>query len=213
MTAADTPGAIGRTPRQVAGPEVDRLRESDALDDEPDTERTAPAVGRGDDAVDDRGVDGPEPDGTEALDPDPDVEPTPTAPEFDPDPDAEVESEPVAREPQLDPDPVAEFEPATEPVAATDLDPEVTPAGFMIEPDELRRRWEAVQASFVDDPRGAVEQADGMVSAAVAALQARIEQRREDLAETWRDGEQVSTDTLLRTFQRYRDLFDGVLST
>ena len=83
----------------------------------------------------------------------------------------------------------------------------------MVEPDELRRRWESVQASFVDDPRRAVEQADGMVSAAVAALQAHIEQRREDLAETWRDGEQASTDTLLTAFQRYRDLFDGVLST
>ncbi len=52
-----------------------------------------------------------------------------------------------------------------------------------------------------------------MVSAAVAALQAHIEQRREDLAETWRDGEPASTDTLLTAFQRYRDLFDGVLST
>ena len=89
----------------------------------------------------------------------------------------------------------------------------MTAAGFMLESSDLRMRWEAVQASFVDDPRAAVEQADGMVSAAVAALQAHIEQRREDLAETWRDGEPASTDTLLIVFQRYRDLFDGVLST
>ena len=115
----------------------------------------------------------------------------------------------MATEPDLDP----EVEPDTEPVAAIELDPDLTPAGFMVEPDELRRRWESVQASFVDDPRRAVEQADGIVSAAVAALQAHIEQRREDLAETWRDGEQASTDTLLTAFQRYRDLFDGVLST
>ena len=170
-----------------------------------------------------------------ATDPDPEfepeVEPEPVAtgpdPDPGPDPELEVEPEPVATEPDLDPevepdiesavapdpdpDPVAE--PDTEAVAATDLDPGVTPAGFMVEPDELRRRWESVQASFVDDPRRAVEQADGMVSAAVAALQAHIEQRREDLAETWRDGEQASTDTLLAAFQRYRDLFDGVLST
>ena len=52
-----------------------------------------------------------------------------------------------------------------------------------------------------------------MVSTAVAALQARVEQRREDLAETWRAGERPSTDALLAAFQRYRDLFDGVLST
>ena len=49
--------------------------------------------------------------------------------------------------------------------------------------------------------------------AAVAALQAHIEQRREDLAETGRDGAQASTDALLAAFQRYRELFEGVLST
>ena len=83
----------------------------------------------------------------------------------------------------------------------------------MGETSELRRRWEVVQASFVDDPRRAVEEADEMVSVAVAALQAHIEQRREDLAETWRGGEHGSTDALLAAFQRYRDMFDGVLST
>jgi CRISPR/Cas system-associated endonuclease Cas1 len=78
---------------------------------------------------------------------------------------------------------------------------------------ELRERWEAVQASFVDDPQRAVERADEMVSLAVAALQAHVEQRREDLAETWRGGGQASTDTLRTAFQSYRELFEGVLST
>ena len=210
MTAADTPGAIGRTPRQVAGPEVDRLRESEALDDEPDTERTAPAGRSADDSVEDGGVDGPEPDGADALDPDPDVdtEPVATDPGLDPDPGPDTEPM-VATEPDLDPYP----EPDTEPMVTSDLDLEVTPAGYMGETDDLRRRWETVQASFVDDPRQAVEQADAMVSDAVAALQAHIEQRREDLAETWRESGQASTDALLVAFQRYRDLFDGVLST
>jgi hypothetical protein len=264
VTAADTPGAIGRTPRQVAGPEVDRLRESEALDDEPDTERTAPAGRSADDSVEDGGVDGPEPDGADALDPDPEVdtepvatdpgldpdpgpdtepvvvtdpgldpdpgpdtEPVATKPQLDPDPDAEVDTEPVATDPGLDPDPGPDTEPMvatepdldpypepdTEPMVTSDLDLEVTPAGYMGETDDLRRRWETVQASFVDDPRQAVEQADAMVSDAVAALQAHIEQRREDLAETWRESGQASTDALLVAFQRYRDLFDGVLST
>ncbi len=117
-------------------------------------------------------------------------------------------------EPEPEPEPVTAGTPRSSRAGdGTDPELELTPAGFMVEPSELRRRWEAVQASFVDDPRRAVEQADGMVSAAVAALQAHIEQRREDLAETWRGGEQASTDTLLTAFQRYRDLFDGVLST
>ena len=165
MTAADSPGPIGRTPRQVAGPTVEPEHEADADESSVVDLRERPE-----------------------SDPDPEVEPEPSA-------DADPEVEP-------------------EPEAATDPEPEVEPGpGFMGETSELHRRWEGVQASFVDDPRRAVEQADEMVSAAVAALQAHIEQRREDLAETWRGEQQASTDALLTAFQCYRELFEGVLST
>lgn len=165
MTAADSPGPIGRTPRQVAGPTVEPEQEADAGESSVVDLRERPE-----------------------SDPDPEVEPEPSA-------DADPEVEP-------------------EPEAATDPEPEVEPGpGFMGETSELHRRWEGVQASFVDDPRRAVEQADEMVSAAVAALQAHIEQRREDLAETWRGEQQASTDALLTAFQCYRELFEGVLST
>ena len=163
MTAADSPGPIGRTPRQVAGPTVEPEREDDAGESSVVDLRERPE-----------------------SDPDPEVEPAPSA-----DADPEVEPEPTG-----------------------DVDPEVELGpGFMGETSELHRRWEGVQASFVDDPRRAVEQADEMVSAAVAALQAHIEQRREDLAETWRGEQQASTDALLTAFQCYRELFEGVLST
>ena len=134
-----------------------------------------------------------------------------------PDPERDIDEDPVflddhttevAEAPVLTPDEGALDEPTGDAVAPPDLD-----NGFMGDTGDLRGRWEAVQASFVDDPRHAVAQADEMVSVAVAALQARVEQQREDLAETWRTGEQPSTDDLLVAFQRYRDLFDGVLST
>jgi len=192
VTAPDAPEPIGRTPRQVAGPEVEPEREDDAGDSP---------------AVDLRERPG--------SDPDPEVQPEPTG-----DADREVEPEPTGdADREVEPEPAAEPEPVGfELASAMDPDPEIGPDdgfddGFMGETDELRRRWEAVQAGFVDDPRRTVEQADEMVSAAVAALQAHIEQRREDLAETWRDGAQASTDALLAAFQRYRELFEGVLST
>ena len=134
-----------------------------------------------------------------------------------PDPERDIDEDPVflddhttevAEAPVLTPDEGALDEPTGDAVAPPDLD-----NGFMGDTGDLRGRWEAVQASFVDDPRHTVAQADEMVSVAVAALQARVEQQREDLAETWRTGEQPSTDDLLVAFQRYRDLFDGVLST
>jgi hypothetical protein len=188
VTAPDAPEPIGRTPRQMAGPAVEAEREEDAGDSP---------------AVDLRERPG--------SDPDPEVEPEPTG-----DADQEVEPEPTGdADQEVEPEPAAEPEPVGfELASAMDPDPEIGPDdGFMGETDELRRRWENVQAGFVDDPRRAVEQADKMVSAAVAALQAHIEQRREDLAETWRGEQQASTDALLTAFQCYRELFEGVLST
>ncbi len=77
---------------------------------------------------------------------------------------------------------------------------------------DLRRRWDAVQVGFVDDPRGAVGAAAGMVSEAASALQAEIERRRAALA-GFPDGEaDRSTDALLAAFHDYRELFDRVVS-
>jgi hypothetical protein len=200
VTAPDAPEPIGRTPRQMAGPAVEAEREEDAGDSPAVDLRERPG------SDPDREVE-PEPTG----DADREVEPEPTG-----DADREVEPEPTGdADREVEPEPAGEADPDVFALAAAmDPDPEIGPDdGFMGETDELRRRWENVQAGFVDDPRRAVEQADEMVSAAVAALQAHIEQRREDLAETWRDGAQASTDALLAAFQRYRELFEGVLST
>jgi hypothetical protein len=148
-------------------------------------------------------------------DPDPVAEPA-SASDPDPDPTAEpsVQDPDPAAEPASVSEPDPEAEPALEPVPAAEPESRAgRPDQFMGDTGELRERWEAVQASFVDDPQRAVERADEMVSLAVAALQAHVEQRREDLAETWRGGGQASTDTLRTAFQSYRELFEGVLST
>ena len=77
---------------------------------------------------------------------------------------------------------------------------------------DLRRRWGAVQAGFVDDPRRAVEVADDIVAEAVSALQAAIDDRRRAVAAPWRDEPGASTDALLAAFHAYRAVFDRVLS-
>ena len=77
----------------------------------------------------------------------------------------------------------------------------------------LRRRWGAVQAGFVDDPRRAVEVADDIVAEAVGALQAAIDDRRREVAEPWREDADASTDALLVAFQSYRSVFERVLSS
>ena len=77
----------------------------------------------------------------------------------------------------------------------------------------LRRRWGAVQAGFVDDPRRAVEVADDILAEAVGALQAAIDDRRREVAEPWRDDVNASTDALIVAFQSYRSVFERVLSS
>jgi hypothetical protein len=83
---------------------------------------------------------------------------------------------------------------------------------LLVSAADLRKRWESVQAAFVDDPRAAVEAAAGMVSEAAAALQAEIERRRAALADSRHGEADGSTDALLAAFRDYRELFDRVVS-
>jgi hypothetical protein len=217
MTASGTSRPAGRTPRQVAGPAVERS----AADPDPELEspdqpdREADSVAGAEEAP--AGGSDPDPvaEPASVQDPDPVAEPASASdPDPDPMPEPSVQDPDPAAEPASVSEPDPEAEPALEPVPAAEPESRAgRPDQFMGDTGELRERWEAVQASFVDDPQRAVERADEMVSLAVAALQAHVEQRREDLAETWRGGGQASTDTLRTAFQSYRELFEGVLST
>jgi hypothetical protein len=77
--------------------------------------------------------------------------------------------------------------------------------------DELRERWEGVQAGFVDEPRRAVEAADGLVAEAIAEVERRLAAEREELGAAWRSGD-PSTDDLLDLFRRYRAVFERLLA-
>ncbi|AQA04726.1 hypothetical protein BVC93_22460 [Mycobacterium sp. MS1601] len=77
---------------------------------------------------------------------------------------------------------------------------------------DLRSRWSDVQASFVDDPRSSVQQADGLVSTAVEQLTAGFSQTRARLEDHWQRGEEASTEDLRVALQRYRDFFDRLLA-
>ena len=78
--------------------------------------------------------------------------------------------------------------------------------------DELRNRWTTVQAAFVDEPRRAVEQADGLVAAAMKRLAEVFAQERSNLEQQWDRGDNVSTEDLRIALQRYRSFFQRLLS-
>ena len=78
--------------------------------------------------------------------------------------------------------------------------------------DDLRHRWDAVQASFVDEPRRAVEDADSLVAGAMKRLAETFAAERATLESQWDRGDDVSTEDLRIALQRYRSFFARLLS-
>ena len=78
--------------------------------------------------------------------------------------------------------------------------------------DGLRNRWTEVQTGFVDEPRKAVEQADGLVASAMKRLAEVFAEERSNLEKQWDRGDSVSTEDLRIALQRYRSFFHRLLS-
>ena len=77
--------------------------------------------------------------------------------------------------------------------------------------EDLRPRWADIQASFVDEPRRAVEKADALVADAIRRLAEAFADARADLERDWDRGNDVSTEDLRVAFRRYRTFFDRLL--
>ena len=77
---------------------------------------------------------------------------------------------------------------------------------------ELRNRWNGVQTAFVDEPRRAVEEADGLVAAAMKRLAEVFADERSNLEKQWDRGDNVSTEDLRIALRRYRAFFHRLLS-
>jgi hypothetical protein len=80
------------------------------------------------------------------------------------------------------------------------------------EASRLRADWDQVQASFVDEPRQAVEQADRLVAAAIKRLAEIFADEKARLEGQWDRGADVSTEDLRQALRRYRAFFGRVLS-
>jgi hypothetical protein len=76
---------------------------------------------------------------------------------------------------------------------------------------ELRERWHTLQAEFVDEPRETVSEADSLVAELLRDLAQSFDGARSQLEEQWSSGEDVSTEELRVTLQRYRSFFERLL--
>jgi hypothetical protein len=80
------------------------------------------------------------------------------------------------------------------------------------EQDDLVKRWEQVQARFVDEPQRAVEDADALVAEVMQRVTDRFAEARGNLEESWTRGEDVDTEELRLALRRYRWFFRRLLS-
>ncbi len=77
---------------------------------------------------------------------------------------------------------------------------------------ELRSRWANLQASFIDDPRRACEQADNLVDLVLKRITEHFARGRDDLVRQWdRGAEPTSTEDLRVAMKGYRNLIDRLL--
>jgi len=107
---------------------------------------------------------------------------------------------------------------ATEPTAATTTGTTGTSgvddaAPLLPDGEGFQSRWEEIQVRFVDEPRGAVEDADALVATVMQRLAESFASERERLEAQWGRGEDISTEDLRIALQRYRSFFQRLLST
>jgi hypothetical protein len=92
------------------------------------------------------------------------------------------------------------------------IDEQAAPLLSPEEAKDFRARWDAIQVSFVDEPRRAVEQADGLVALAMKRLAEMLAAERAKLEGQWDRGDDVSTEDLRLALRRYRSFFGRLLS-
>jgi hypothetical protein len=115
-----------------------------------------------------------------------------------------------------DPDLASITPPAAQAAADVGTADTATKAGHLLAVDDaeaFRARWTDVQHGFVDAPRQAVEQADGLVAELMQHLAKTFADERGRLEGQWDQGGDVSTEDLRTAFQRYRLFFERLLTT
>jgi len=77
---------------------------------------------------------------------------------------------------------------------------------------EFRSRWDAIQSSFVDDPKRAVRQGDEFVAQVLKSLTETFSNERSRLEGQLDQSDKASTENLRVALRRYRSFFERLLS-
>ncbi len=79
------------------------------------------------------------------------------------------------------------------------------------ESELLRTRWNEIQGKFVDEPRAAVQLADGLVYEVIEKITQMFTNEHSSLESQWNKGNDVSTEDLRKALQNYRSFFNRLV--
>ena len=124
----------------------------------------------------------------------------------------------MAKEKKLSTDDLAHpndepYEDEEEQIQATDF--EYEQADLLFEEDladSFQTQWLEIQTKFVDDPRTAVKEADGLVAEVIKGIAEIFAEERAEIETQWSQGEDVDTEDLRLILKRYRTFFHRLLA-
>lgn len=80
------------------------------------------------------------------------------------------------------------------------------------ESEKFRTQWLNIQSKFVDNPHESVREADELVENVLKSVTMGFHHRRTALEKQWKSGDDISTEDLRLSLQRYRSFFDRLLT-
>ncbi|MEU4545775.1 hypothetical protein [Nonomuraea dietziae] len=90
--------------------------------------------------------------------------------------------------------------------------PQQRQALFDQDVDQAHTRWHDLQATFVEDPRQAVEQADELLDEVVNALTSSLTTRTSELGDRWKNTDQGDTEQLRLALRDYGAMLEQLLA-
>ena len=126
--------------------------------------------------------------------------------------EAEVTEPPRPEAPSLQPAPQRQAERRDEPIQGPELSSGEAALFGKADATRFHDRWQEIQSGFVDQPRKAVERADVLVAEMMKHLAEVFANERATLEHQWDRGDNVTTEDLRVTLQRYRSFFDRLLA-
>jgi len=79
------------------------------------------------------------------------------------------------------------------------------------ESEHFRTRWNEIQGKFVDEPRSAVQQADGLVTEVIEKITQMFVNEHGSLESQWNQSNDVTTEDLRQALQHYRSFFNRLV--